>query len=116
VIFVSSKNQRLKTAHVLQRFFRLFHLNRSAVIGSTFVARRAGLRRASGATDVSSNTIKVKVSGSVALTPDGFSQIDPIPFDPGFFFASFPLDYLPKDKVWRKARVFDAPAKLRWRN
>src|SRR5262249_16137290 len=46
------------------------HSNRSAVIGSTFVARRAGIQHASRATNVSSNAIVVNVSGSVALTPN----------------------------------------------
>src|SRR5215468_513932 len=49
------------------------HLNyshRRAAIGSTFVARRAGIQQASKATTVSSDEIETKVSGSVALTPN----------------------------------------------
>ena len=45
------------------------HSDRSASIGSTFVALRAGTRLASNATTVSSRAMTVKVAGSVALTP-----------------------------------------------
>src|SRR5437660_1389432 len=47
-----------------------YHSDRSTVIGSTFVARRAGIQHASRATNASSNVITIKVSGSVALTPN----------------------------------------------
>src|SRR5262245_19144122 len=42
----------------------------SATIGSTFVARRAGIQQASSATTVSSSAITMNVNGSVALTPN----------------------------------------------
>src|SRR5262245_53819213 len=42
------------------------HLN--ATIGSTFVARRAGIQQATSATAVSNKEIAMKVIGSVALT------------------------------------------------
>src|SRR5215831_6421006 len=43
---------------------------RSATIGSTFVARRAGTKQAAIVTLTSSNAITASVSGSVALTPN----------------------------------------------
>src|SRR6185503_14250410 len=43
---------------------------RSASIGSTFVARRAGTKLAARATPVSNTETATKVSGSVALTPN----------------------------------------------
>src|SRR5215470_6786085 len=42
---------------------------RSATIGSTFAARRAGIQQASKATAVSNSAIAANVTGSVALTP-----------------------------------------------
>jgi hypothetical protein len=42
---------------------------RNAVIGSTFVARRAGTQQAAKATKVSNTAITLSVQGSVALTP-----------------------------------------------
>src|SRR5262245_23118807 len=45
------------------------HSRRSATIGSTFAARRAGIQHASIATKVSSGGITMNVIGSVALTP-----------------------------------------------
>src|SRR5262245_5979944 len=45
------------------------HSRRSATIGSTFAARRAGIQHASIATKVSSGGITINVIGSVALTP-----------------------------------------------
>src|SRR5499426_1331161 len=45
------------------------HSRRSATIGSTFAARRAGIQQASIATKVSSGGITTNVIGSVALTP-----------------------------------------------
>src|SRR5262245_6836818 len=44
------------------------HSHRSATSGSTFVARRAGTKQASRATNANSNAITVNVSGSVGLT------------------------------------------------
>ena|SRR5438128_7344669 len=41
----------------------------SAIIGSTFIARRAGTKLAANETPVSSDEISKKVAGSVALTP-----------------------------------------------
>ena len=43
--------------------------HRRAIIGSTFVARRAGIQQASNATAMSSSAIAENVAGSVALTP-----------------------------------------------
>jgi hypothetical protein len=45
------------------------HSDRSAIIGSTFVARRAGIQQARSATTMSNNAITATVSGSVTLTP-----------------------------------------------
>ena len=45
------------------------HLQRSAISGSTFVARRAGIQHASSATKVSSSGITMNVSGSVGVIP-----------------------------------------------
>src|SRR5438093_13507183 len=42
----------------------------SATTGSTLVARRAGMQHAKSATAVSNSVIRMKVSGSVALTPN----------------------------------------------
>src|SRR5262245_64897626 len=41
-----------------------------ATIGSTFVARRAGIQQASRATNASNNAIATNVNGSVAPTPN----------------------------------------------
>src|SRR5262247_79176 len=41
----------------------------SAIIGSTFAARRAGIQQASRATPASKTDTPMKVSGSVAVTP-----------------------------------------------
>jgi len=46
------------------------HSYRSAIIGSTFVARCAGSQQASNATTVSNSAITMNVNGSVALTPN----------------------------------------------
>jgi Tol biopolymer transport system component len=46
------------------------HSYRRAIIGSTFVARRAGIQQAASATSVSNNATAMNVSGSVALTPN----------------------------------------------
>ncbi len=43
---------------------------RSAIIGSTLVARRAGIQQASSATNVRNNVMAVNVSGSVVLMPN----------------------------------------------
>jgi len=43
--------------------------HRSAIIGSTFVARRAGIQHASNATITSSSGAAANVNGSVAFTP-----------------------------------------------
>jgi hypothetical protein len=40
------------------------------VIGSTFVARRAGIKQAASATAISIIVVNPNVSGSVALTPN----------------------------------------------
>lgn len=54
----------------LKRFaLRCVYSWRSAIIGSTFVARRAGIQQASNATTSSSVAMTVSVSGSVGLTP-----------------------------------------------
>jgi hypothetical protein len=45
------------------------HSDRRAIIGSTFVARRAGIQQARSATTMSNNAITATVSGSVTLTP-----------------------------------------------
>ena len=45
------------------------HSDRSTIIGSTFVARRAGIQQARSATTMSNNAITATVSGSVTLTP-----------------------------------------------
>src|SRR5215475_12572556 len=45
------------------------HSHRSATIGSTLVARRAGIRQANSAAPASASEIRMKVSGSVAVTP-----------------------------------------------
>src|SRR5262249_16525387 len=45
------------------------HSYLSATIGSTFVARRAGIQQASSDTAASSKTIPINVSGSLGLTP-----------------------------------------------
>jgi len=47
----------------------LIHSARSAIIGSTRLARRAGIQQARKAIVRSITAMKVKVSGSVALTP-----------------------------------------------
>src|SRR5262249_27016382 len=44
--------------------------HRSAIMESTFIARRAGRQQASSATPLSNNAMAVKVSGSVGLTPN----------------------------------------------
>ena len=46
------------------------HSYRSAVSGSTFVARHAGTQQANSATTESKTAITTNVSGSVALTPN----------------------------------------------
>jgi hypothetical protein len=46
-----------------------FHSARSAVIGSTFIARRAGRKLASSATPAKNSAIDAKVIGSAVLTP-----------------------------------------------
>src|SRR5437588_3186311 len=46
------------------------HSYRSATIGSTLVARRAGTKQAARATPVSNSAIRPNVIGSVALTPN----------------------------------------------
>ena len=43
--------------------------HRSAIIGSTFVARRAGNQQAASATSASNEAMTMKVIGSVPLTP-----------------------------------------------
>jgi hypothetical protein len=48
---------------------RRLQSHRSAIIGSTFVARRAGSQQATRATANNSAAINAKISGSVALTP-----------------------------------------------
>src|SRR5262245_53540380 len=45
------------------------HSHRRAIIESTLVARRAGIKQASSATTASDNEIRMNVSGSVAVTP-----------------------------------------------
>src|SRR5215510_6324371 len=45
------------------------HSWRSDTIGSTFAARRAGMKQASSDTMINNNAIEPNVSGSVALTP-----------------------------------------------
>src|SRR5262245_18641349 len=45
------------------------HSHRRAIIGSTFVARRAGIKQANSATQASEDDIKMNVSGSVTVTP-----------------------------------------------
>ena len=47
----------------------LNHSRLNAIIGSTFVARRAGIQQASNVTPASNSAINPNVSGSVALTP-----------------------------------------------
>ena len=49
---------------------------RSAIIGSTFVARRAGIKQASSAMVVSKSVITANVSGSVALTANSSFATD----------------------------------------
>src|SRR5262245_51119196 len=51
------------------------HSQRNAIIGSTFVARRAGIQQAASATTSSSKAIPTNVSGSVALTPNNKASI-----------------------------------------
>lgn len=74
----------------------------SAVIGSTFVARRAGTKHAPSATPTSNNERVMKVSGSVGLTSSnrqvaqiekGEPTISPEPMRSlaGFFFGERPL-------------------------
>src|SRR5262247_511554 len=46
------------------------HSHRNATIGSTFVARRAGIQQASSATSASSKATPTNVNGSVGLTPN----------------------------------------------
>jgi len=48
---------------------KLDHSHFNAIIGSTFVARRAGIQQATIATQASSAAMAMKVSGSVGLTP-----------------------------------------------
>jgi hypothetical protein len=43
-------------------------------------------------------------------------SVSSVPGTISVFFASFPIAYLPIDKVWGKVRVFNGPVKLRWRN
>src|SRR5262245_33813774 len=50
------------------------HSLRSATIGSTFVARRAGIQHASKATVTSNSAIRPNVAGSVGVTPK--SKVD----------------------------------------
>src|SRR5262249_19002404 len=45
------------------------HSQRSPIIGSTFVARRAGIQQANNPTRISSNAITIAVIGSVTVTP-----------------------------------------------
>jgi hypothetical protein len=47
----------------------LNHSHLNAIIGFTFVARRAGIQQANSDTPVSNNEIRMNVAGSVALTP-----------------------------------------------
>lgn len=49
-------------------------------IGSTFIARRAGMEQAASATSVSSSATPVNVSGSVALTPKSSERIHRVQF------------------------------------
>lgn len=61
------------TIHILQHNRRTWrcalHSARSATIGSTFVARDAGIQQATSATTASSMAIEANVSGSVGVTP-----------------------------------------------
>jgi hypothetical protein len=47
----------------------LNHSHLNAIIGFTFVTRRAGIQQANSDTPVSNNEIRMNVAGSVALTP-----------------------------------------------
>ena len=49
--------------------YRSSYSARSATIGSTFVARRAGIQHANNPTRISSNAITMEVIGSVTVTP-----------------------------------------------
>src|SRR5262249_23756386 len=48
----------------------LNHSHLNAIMGSTFVARRAGIQQASNATNVNTTATTIKVSGSVGRTPN----------------------------------------------
>jgi polyhydroxybutyrate depolymerase len=53
-----------------------FHSHRRAVIGSTFIARRAGIQQASSATNVSNSVVRVIVNGSTADMPNNIFDIN----------------------------------------
>src|SRR5262245_62606595 len=48
----------------------------SATIGSTLVARRAGIQHASAATNINNSVMTTKVIGSTALTPNSIFDIN----------------------------------------
>jgi len=55
---------RLRGGHGGPPLHDVFHSYRSAIMGSTLVARRAGMKLASNATPASSTEIPMKVNGS----------------------------------------------------
>src|SRR5262249_27136788 len=64
-------NEEVRT--ITKRFFASLsrtHSHLNAIIGSTFVARRAGSQQASSATPASNVATMTKVTGSVTLTPN----------------------------------------------
>jgi hypothetical protein len=70
--YESGYEQRAKRFHAFCAsvvYASAAHSHRSATIGSTFVARRAGIQQARSATTMSNNAITATVSGSVTLTP-----------------------------------------------
>jgi hypothetical protein len=66
LIFLSGVRKTLKA----DRKKKVRHSTLTAAIGSTLVARRAGIQQASSATTMSVTVTTTSVIGSVALTPN----------------------------------------------
>src|SRR5262245_6530484 len=66
-----SEPQSSPPAHLVtpKRVMTSVHSHRRAIIGSTFVARRAGIQQANSAAPDSASEIRMNVSGSVGATP-----------------------------------------------
>ena len=67
----SAAPHSIKDPYFAERDYRgISYSWRSAIIGSTLMARRAGMQQAATATSVSETATAAKVSGSVGLTPN----------------------------------------------